>query len=118
MDTFYWNENFITGLPEVDQQHKKLVDIINQLGEKVAEGVTTLEEVEPIFKELTDYSAYHFQCEEDFMAFEKLCQNANPISRSLNFGINYFLNTIPFAISYSIITPYIKTILIRNKYGF
>ena len=72
MDTFYWNENFITGLPEVDQQHKKLVDIINQLGEKVAEGVTTLEEVEPIFKELTDYSAYHFQCEEDFMCESNL----------------------------------------------
>jgi len=67
MDTFYWNKNFITGLPEVDQQHKKLVDIINQLGEKIAEGITALDEVEPVFKKLADYAAYHFECEEDLM---------------------------------------------------
>ena len=33
MDSFKWDENFVTGIEEVDAQHMELVKIINRLGE-------------------------------------------------------------------------------------
>ena len=31
MDTFVWDQNFVTGLAEVDGQHHALVDLFNEL---------------------------------------------------------------------------------------
>ena len=36
IDIFPWNEHFSTGLKTVDEQHKKLVTIINSLANHVA----------------------------------------------------------------------------------
>jgi hemerythrin len=32
---FSWNENFDTGLPAVDEQHRKLVDLLNNLASRL-----------------------------------------------------------------------------------
>ncbi len=32
MEAFQWNACFITGLHDVDEQHRRLVDLINRFG--------------------------------------------------------------------------------------
>jgi hemerythrin-like metal-binding protein len=63
IDIFPWNENFNTGIPQIDEQHKKLVQLLNRLASYVAfhDGLPDLEQ---IFDELADYAIYHFQEEE------------------------------------------------------
>lgn len=68
MKTFHWNKNFDTGLSEVDQQHQMLVDLINRLNESlVRRDDVSMQEVEAVFKELVDYTQYHFRDEEAMM---------------------------------------------------
>lgn len=62
-EIFLWNDNFGTGISAIDQQHKKLVTLINELAMHLAfqSNHITLEKV---FAELTDYARYHFSAEE------------------------------------------------------
>ncbi|MCQ8103820.1 bacteriohemerythrin [Methylomonas sp. SURF-2] len=63
IDIFPWNENFNTGVAEIDQQHKKLVHLLNLLAGHAALQAD-LPAMNVIFDELADYAAYHFQTEE------------------------------------------------------
>jgi len=65
MESFSWNKTFETGLPTVDQQHRRLVELINQLGELLLENKIELNGLEKVFKELVDYTQYHFSEEEE-----------------------------------------------------
>ncbi len=38
MESFIWNKNFETGLAEIDQQHNRLIDIINQFGDLISDN--------------------------------------------------------------------------------
>jgi len=67
MKSFHWNQNFETGLDEVDLQHHHLIDIINRFGTLLTEGRLQFEDLQQIFKELSDYTVYHFQEEEKLM---------------------------------------------------
>ncbi len=60
---FPWNTNFDTGLPVIDEQHRKLVDLLNNLVSHLAAGVDTAE-LNRVFDELADYALYHFETEE------------------------------------------------------
>ncbi len=60
-----WDSNFETGIPEVDTQHKHLVDIINSLADSI--GHTSMETLKDIVGKLKDYALYHFQTEEKIM---------------------------------------------------
>lgn len=64
IEVFPWNKNFDVGIPLIDEQHKKLVSLLNQLASHLAyqSDIPTLNTV---FKELTDYAVYHFQTEEN-----------------------------------------------------
>ena len=63
IDIFPWNENFNTGITLIDEQHKMLVQLLNQLASHVAfqADIPTLS---AIFDQLADYAVYHFQAEE------------------------------------------------------
>ncbi len=61
-----WSSQLETGLPDVDSQHQRLIDIINELGRMHAEGAT-VEELLIVFAELRNYTVYHFQHEADLM---------------------------------------------------
>jgi len=63
-EIFPWNSNFNTGIALIDEQHKKLVEILNKLAAHLAmrSSPVTLNEV---FVELTDYADYHFKSEEE-----------------------------------------------------
>ncbi|PJA32159.1 MAG: diguanylate cyclase [Zetaproteobacteria bacterium CG_4_9_14_3_um_filter_53_7] len=65
-EIFPWNANFETGIALIDEQHKKLVGLINDLANHLAfqSNEITLDEV---FGELADYAAYHFNAEEKLM---------------------------------------------------
>ncbi|MDD2760594.1 MAG: bacteriohemerythrin [Methylomonas sp.] len=62
-DIFPWNENFETGIEEIDHQHRKLVDLVNLLANHLA-FQADLPTLNAIFSELAAYAVYHFQTEE------------------------------------------------------
>lgn len=62
-DIFPWNENFQTGIAVVDEQHHKLVELLNKLASHLAYGVGA-PELNRVFDELADYAQYHFKTEE------------------------------------------------------
>lgn len=68
MESFHWDEGFLTGIADVDDQHHHLVNIINKFGNLVAhnEGAS-MDAINMVFKELTDYIYRHFSEEEAFM---------------------------------------------------
>lgn len=65
MESFQWSEVFLTGLPEVDRQHSRLVDVINKFGDIIVQENFLSDDVNSILKELIEYSHYHFKEEEE-----------------------------------------------------
>ena len=65
MQTFVWSTLFETGLPEVDSQHRRLVELVNQLGEDA--NSSNEERIDQALQALADYTVYHFRCEEGIM---------------------------------------------------
>ncbi len=59
-----WQESFNTNIKSIDDQHKKLVDILNKMDQsKYDEKGIILE----TFYELFEYVKYHFSFEEELM---------------------------------------------------
>jgi len=68
MPSFEWTPCFVTGLTTVDEQHHRLVDVINQLGELLMRPQgSSADEIEAVFGELASYAEFHFQDEEALM---------------------------------------------------
>lgn len=63
IDIFPWNDNFNTGIPLIDEQHRKLADLINLLASHVAFNAN-IPALNVIFDELAEYAVYHFDAEE------------------------------------------------------
>lgn len=66
MTIITWNDQLNVGISNVDKQHQKLVDILNQLDEAVALGYKH-KKILQLVDELIDYTQYHFQEEEQLM---------------------------------------------------
>ncbi|MDX1553555.1 MAG: EAL domain-containing protein [Marinobacter sp.] len=62
-EIFPWNSNFETGLKEIDDQHRVLVNILNRLAWHFASG-SSEEDSSHLLDELLAYAAYHFEYEE------------------------------------------------------
>lgn len=62
-----WNNKYNVGIAEIDEEHRKLVDLIEQLGESMENG-DTKEKVSGILNELANYTIYHFTTEETLFA--------------------------------------------------
>lgn len=63
LEIFPWNKNFETGIKEVDVQHQKLVEIINELAFHLVNDSDNVI-LEQYFDRLSDYTKYHFSTEE------------------------------------------------------
>lgn len=63
-NVFPWNENFATGIEQVDEQHKKLVELLNHLARHLFYQSDILI-LDVIFDELVAYATYHFRTEEE-----------------------------------------------------
>jgi two-component system, NtrC family, sensor kinase len=61
-----WTKQLNVGIDSIDQQHRRLVDIINQLDESVALGDEPTA-ILSLISELIDYTHYHFEHEERLM---------------------------------------------------
>jgi hemerythrin-like metal-binding protein len=73
IEAFVWSDRFATGIDSVDSQHRELVGMVNQVGDRMVSG-EALEEVEAqaLFKRLADYARFHFADEERVMTEGRL----------------------------------------------
>ena len=67
VESFHWNQNFMTGLETVDEQHRELVRLINGFGDLLAGNIVEFQDVEELFEKLANYAIYHFNEEEQMM---------------------------------------------------
>ena len=60
-----WDDSYSVKVAEIDKQHKKLFDLINDLfnAMKIGKGKDIIEKV---IKELANYTVYHFGYEEKY----------------------------------------------------
>ena len=63
VEVFPWNKNFETGVQLIDEQHQRLVDLINVLAGHLAYQ-SDIPALNKVFNELEEYAVYHFQTEE------------------------------------------------------
>jgi hemerythrin len=66
MEKIIWNENFSVGVREMDEQHKRLIGIINELIETDNTTVDS-ETIFDILTKMTNYALSHFEEEEQYM---------------------------------------------------
>jgi len=63
---FRWSDGFSIGLEVVDDQHRKLVELLNQLAQYHTSKAAD-DKLLHVFDELVSYTAYHFGTEESLM---------------------------------------------------
>ncbi len=61
-----WNDDYLTGISRIDEQHKVLVNTLNEANARLAVNVTR-ELLEQITRDLLSYALYHFETEEALM---------------------------------------------------
>ena len=66
MPLMTWNDELSVKVKEIDDQHKKLIGLVNNLHDAIqaGKGKQVLEET---LLELVNYTEYHFQTEEKYM---------------------------------------------------
>ncbi|MEA1980456.1 MAG: bacteriohemerythrin [candidate division Zixibacteria bacterium] len=65
MAKIQWQEMFSVGIPSVDNQHKKLVSMINQLEDSLTAGKGLVnDDVGKVLTKLVEYTKFHFEDEE------------------------------------------------------
>lgn len=62
-----WNKIFITGITQIDEQHKGLFDMISELKKAMKHSNVDNSEIRRILVSLVDYTKFHFSYEEQFM---------------------------------------------------
>lgn len=68
MEVFQWNALFETGIASIDEQHKKLVEMINAMAKCEIDTSQGLLDLEKLIQALYDYAHMHFADEEALMA--------------------------------------------------
>ncbi len=66
MEIVKWTEEYSVGITEIDNQHKGLVILINELFTLMTEGKAK-DNLNEIFEHLTDYTKKHFFSEETML---------------------------------------------------
>lgn len=61
-----WKEDYSVKIAQIDQQHKKLIDLINQLDDAMSQGKAK-DVLGKILNDLVTYCATHFKQEEQLM---------------------------------------------------
>jgi len=63
MAFFDWSDELATGIPKIDEQHRKLIELVNGLHDALSKGKSR-EVLGDLLKALADYTDYHFKTEE------------------------------------------------------
>lgn len=61
-----WNDELVTGVTEIDEQHRILINSINEANTRLKENVSA-EILDQITRDLLSYALYHFETEEELM---------------------------------------------------
>jgi NNP family nitrate/nitrite transporter-like MFS transporter len=64
---FQWSDKYSVGVPAMDEQHKRLIRLINSLDEVIQKG-GHFEELEQVTDGILEYTRTHFSSEEAYMA--------------------------------------------------
>lgn len=68
MSLITWNDYFVTGIDIIDEQHRWLIDLINQAAPMlVLPYATSHQAADELLDRLTDYAVFHFQTEDMLM---------------------------------------------------
>jgi len=67
MDLLRWGVKYSVKVPEIDEQHMKLFEIINRLIAMKNKGSVKRGDIYLVLKEMLDYSRYHFHFEDTFI---------------------------------------------------
>ena len=67
MEVINWSNELSVGVKEMDDQHKKLIGMINRLI-KEQKTLTDQKTIAELLTEMTDYAQVHFRAEEYLMA--------------------------------------------------
>lgn len=62
-----WTPKYSVKVVKIDDQHKKLIGIINELYEVLSIEGSKKEAINNVIEELLDYTRYHFSAEEELM---------------------------------------------------
>lgn len=62
-----WNDELVTGITEIDEQHRILVNSINEVNTRLSNTAVNAEILEKITQDLLSYALYHFETEEGLM---------------------------------------------------
>jgi hemerythrin len=66
MEKIKWLDTFSVGVEEIDIQHKKLIEIINELIDH-RDVNSDSEVISETLNKMTDYIKYHFSYEEEYL---------------------------------------------------
>jgi hemerythrin-like metal-binding protein len=66
MNKIEWSENFSVGVAEIDNQHRQLIGLINDLVEAKNQN-KSMDELSTMISKMADYLDYHFGTEEKYM---------------------------------------------------
>lgn len=75
MPLITWGPMLTVGHKEIDEQHQRLVALVNQLNDAMRAGQGR-ESLQPVLNELVRYTVYHFGTEERLMAASKYAMTA------------------------------------------
>ena len=67
---YEFTEQFMTGIPLIDKEHKELFRIINEVQDLVSNDSVKdkFDEILSLLEQLTEYAATHFKDEEEYMS--------------------------------------------------
>ena len=97
MSVTEWKDSFIVGVDEIDEQHKRLLKLINLLDDNIKSGCDR-NIVYVIISEMREYTKYHFQTEErligqyknDYQDYQAhLKEHSNFVNMTMDFFISY-----------------------------
>ena len=80
-----WTQEYSVDIVKIDDQHKKLIGIINELYEALTIEGGKKEAINKVINELYDYTQYHFSAEEELMRKFSYPQYINHKSAHDNF---------------------------------
>jgi hemerythrin len=66
MEQVAWASDFEVGVKSIDEQHRRLVEMLNTLGQAIGEDHGK-DAIMGIVEEMKHYAVYHFKTEEDAM---------------------------------------------------
>ena len=90
-----WQPGFNLGIPEVDKQHKKIIELINDLNQAFIKDNTS-KKIGNILDEMSSYATEHFKTEEDLfkktnfpLSKEHIAQHAYFVNKVEDFKRNF-----------------------------